>query len=113
MKDLNKKVRDKETEVEVLKEMVKSAQLQLKGKENEVLRLTKQIKRMQREGYVDKMQVQGSHHQHKNSLIRNNVQVNVEDLDSRDKQEQSYDDDQEENFYENSSFGHRKDERQD
>jgi hypothetical protein len=39
-------VRVKDTEIEVLKEMVRSSQLQLKGKENEVARLEKKIKRM-------------------------------------------------------------------
>jgi molybdopterin-guanine dinucleotide biosynthesis protein len=35
MKDLHRRLREKDSEIEVLKEMVRSAQLEKKGKDNE------------------------------------------------------------------------------
>ena len=76
LKELQQKVHDKDGEIEVLKEMVRSAQLQLKSKENENSRLMIKIKRMMKEGYVEKMKVQGH-------LRKNGSPLNIHDLDHK------------------------------
>ena len=43
MKDLNRKIREKDSEIDVLKEMVKSGQLQIKGKDQEIGRMKAKI----------------------------------------------------------------------
>lgn len=88
---MQKKLRDKDSELEVLKEMIRSAQLQAKGKDNEIQRLEKKIKRMVKEGYVEKMQayqgpraVNNNHlHQHavQNYRQQQNSPIEVEDLE--------------------------------
>ena len=47
MKDLKAKLKDKDAEIEVLKEMVKSANMQTKTKEGDVSRLRQRIKRLE------------------------------------------------------------------
>ena len=60
IKDLNRKVKERDSEIEVLKDMIKSVQIELKGKENECFRLMKKINRMVRDGFVEKMFVEPS-----------------------------------------------------
>ena len=48
MKDLKAKIKDKNAEIEVLKEMVKSANMQAKSKDIDVSRLQKKINRLER-----------------------------------------------------------------
>lgn len=48
MKDLKAKLKDKDAEIEVLKEMVKSANMQAKTKEGDVTRLRQKISRLER-----------------------------------------------------------------
>ena len=55
MKELNRKIQEKDSEIDVLKEMVKSGQLQIKGKEQEMGRLRAKIQRIMNEGVVDKV----------------------------------------------------------
>lgn len=43
MKDLKRKIREKDAEIEVLKEMVKSSNIQAKAKETDLTRLTKKL----------------------------------------------------------------------
>ena len=50
LKDLKAKVRDKNAEIEVLKEMVKSANMQSKSRDIDVSRLQKKINRLQKDG---------------------------------------------------------------
>lgn len=50
LKDLKAKIKDKNAEIEVLKEMVKSANMQSKSKDIDVSRLQKKINRLQRDG---------------------------------------------------------------
>ena len=47
MKDLRAKIKDKNAEIDVLKEMVKSANMQAKAKDIDVSRLQKKINRLQ------------------------------------------------------------------
>ena len=46
LKDLKAKVKDKNAEIEVLKEMVKSANMQAKSKDIDVSRLKKKVQRL-------------------------------------------------------------------
>lgn len=78
IKDLNKKLTDRDTEIAVLKEMIKSAQLETKGKENEIGRLERKIKRMLTEGYVDKMVVPNYHLHESNSKRQLNIDLEDE-----------------------------------
>ena len=66
---MQKRLKDRESEVEVLKEMLRSAQLQAKSKDNEIQRMQKKIGRMVKEGYVEKMQAYraGNNHHQNNS----------------------------------------------
>ena len=50
LKDLKAKIKDKNAEIEVLKEMVKSANMQAKSKDIDVSRLQKKINRLQSDG---------------------------------------------------------------
>ncbi len=67
-----KKLKDKDSELDVLKEMLRSAQMQNKGKENEIQRLQKKINRMVKEGYVEKMQAYRgiNHHSNNNNHLQ-------------------------------------------
>jgi len=56
IKELQRKVGEKENEVEVLKEMVRSGQLQIKGKDRELDHYKRKVERMLKKGYVDKIQ---------------------------------------------------------
>lgn len=48
LKDMKAKIKDKNAEIEVLKEMVKSANMQSKSKDIDVNRLQKKINRLER-----------------------------------------------------------------
>ena len=51
IKDFKGKIKDKQNEIEVLKEMVKSSNMQAKAKDIDIQRLTKKIQRMEK--FVD------------------------------------------------------------
>lgn len=51
LKDLKAKLKEKDAEIEVLKEMVKSSNIQAKAKETDLSRLQKKLDRYERGGY--------------------------------------------------------------
>eukprot|EP00347_Sterkiella_histriomuscorum_P021852 403332543 len=122
IKDMQKKLRDKDSELEVLKEMIRSAQLQNKGKDNEIQRMQKKINRMIKEGYVEKMQAYMGQRPNNNHLQQHHVSnhrgptgaIDVEDLDIKmNDTQQTMDeiDDEEEgqDFYDNDGINNRDD----
>ena len=50
VKDLKNKIKEKNAEIEVLKEMVKSSNIQAKSKESDLQRLQKKIARLEKGG---------------------------------------------------------------
>lgn len=50
VKDLKKKIKEKDTEIEVLKEMVKSSNIQAKAKETDMQRLQKKVEKFEKGG---------------------------------------------------------------
>lgn len=120
IKDLQKRMRDKDSEIEVLKEMLRSSQLQSKSKDNEIQRLQKKINRMTKEGYVEKMQayvaqrpnnnhIPMHHNHHANNHAQDRTAdrtIEIEDIDVRTRdnfteEDEDNDRQEEEDFYDN------------